>query len=107
MRKRLLLSLMTVLLGIGGCAVRKDWFANGGSRADGTVQLSYTWGLFEQPVVDGAQGVAIATSRCSAWGCNGAEPFGGLVTRCNSVDYQGHCNGWIATAVYQCIGSPR
>ncbi|QJD30915.1 YecR family lipoprotein [Methylococcus geothermalis] len=63
---------VALLLGIAGCAVRKDWFATGGSRADGTVQLSYTWRRFEQPVVDGAQGVALATSRCAAWGYSGA-----------------------------------
>jgi hypothetical protein len=107
MRKSSVVAPITFLLVIAGCAVRKDWFATGGSRSDGTVQLSYTWGLFEQPVVDAAQGVALATSRCAAWGYSGAEPFGGIVTRCNAVDNQGNCTNWIGTAVYQCIGNPQ
>jgi YecR-like lipoprotein len=106
MRKCFVPWILAALLAASACAVRKDWFASGGSRADGTVQLSYTWGLFEQPVVDGAQGVALAASKCAGWGYSGAEPFGGAVTRCNSVDYQGNCNGWVATVVYQCVGNP-
>jgi len=93
MVKRLVLMVVIAVLGVAGCAVRKDWFASGGSRADGTVQLSVTWGLFEKPVVDGAQGVALAKSKCEVWGYTGAQPFGGVFTQCNSTDYQGNCNG--------------
>jgi hypothetical protein len=107
MTKRVaLLMVVVAVLGVVGCAVRKDWFASGGSRADGVAQLSVTWAQFEKPVVAPNQGLALARSKCGAWGYTDAEPFGGQVTKCNSRDYQGNCNGWVATASYQCIGSP-
>ncbi|HUI26107.1 MAG TPA: YecR family lipoprotein [Candidatus Kryptonia bacterium] len=57
-------------------------------------------------MVDPNQGLAPARAKCGAWGYTDAEPFGGQVTKCNSTDYQGNRNGWVATASYQCIGSP-
>ena len=35
-----------------GCAVTKIPVPTGGSRSDGTVQLSYEYGLFQVPKVD-------------------------------------------------------
>jgi hypothetical protein len=36
-------------VGVLGCAAKKDLVATGGSRADGTVDLSYELGLYENP----------------------------------------------------------
>ena len=108
MSKRVLVvALVVAALGFASCSAQKHWFASGGSRADGVVHLSYTWALFEKPVVDPSEGVALATSKCAGWGYTSAQPFGGIVSRCNSTNYQGKCNGWIATAEYQCVGSPK
>src|SRR5262245_60232952 len=97
---------MLALLTLAGCSVKKQWFANGGSRSNGTVELAVTWALFEVPIVDAAQGYALASAKCANWGFTNAEAFGGTNTRCNAVDYQGSCIGWIATATYQCVGAP-
>jgi hypothetical protein len=47
---------------LSGCATKKDLVPTGGSRADGTVNLSYEYGGIEQPQIDIAQGTAAATS---------------------------------------------
>ena len=104
--KKVLFCLVAGLL-LAGCATTKDWAATGGSRSDGTVKLSYEYGLFEAPHVNDEQGVALATGRCSAWGYSGAEAFGGVTKVCNSPDGMGGCNGWLVTREYQCLGNPE
>ena len=100
MKHLLLLSLVAVLT---GCATQKEWVASGGSRADGTVRLSYEYALFEQPQVNDAQGLAVAKTRCVAWGYQEAEAFGMALRTCNNMTSSG-CNSWIVTRIYQCIG---
>jgi hypothetical protein len=93
-----------VIIFIQGCAVQKQLVPTGGSRADGTVKLSYEYGLFEAPKLDAQQGLSAAQRRCAAWGYNGAEPFGGSTQTCiNSSN--GGCNRWLASIEYQCSGS--
>jgi hypothetical protein len=90
-----------------GCAVQKTLVPTGGSRSDGTVKLSYTYGAFETPQVDMSQGRAAAAQRCAAWGYSDAEPFGGSTNICNSHDAYGSCMSTTVTIEYQCIGSPE
>jgi hypothetical protein len=89
-----------------GCTVQKQLVPTGGSRADGTVSLSYEFGMFERPQVDGTQGVVAAQQRCAAWGYSGAEPFGGSLNRCQAADGYGNCVRTLVTVTYQCTGSP-
>lgn len=90
---------------LSGCATQKNLQATGGSKSDGTVELSFQYGLFEKPEVNWAQGVQIARSRCQAWGYSDAEAFGGTESTCNQHNGYGNCIDTVVTATYQCIGS--
>ncbi|WP_366145496.1 YecR family lipoprotein [Methylovulum sp.] len=76
----------------------------GGSRSDGTVKLSFEYGMFEVPKLDEQQGLSVAKQRCAAWGYTGTEPFGGSTKTCTSSSNSG-CNRWLVTVEYQCTGS--
>jgi len=102
-----LVSLFALLVAISGCATQKVLQATGGSRSDGTVELSYEYGAFEQPQVQWEQGLATARQRCAAWGYPDAEAFGGQKSECNYRDLYGNCARWFVTVTYQCIGGPE
>ena len=102
----LLAASVLVIMSIQGCAVNKQLTPTGGSRADGTVRLSFEYGAFEVPKLDGQQGMIVAQQRCAAWGYTGAEPFGGSTKTCSSPSSSG-CNRWLVTVEYQCTGTPR
>ena len=89
------------IMSILGCAVDKQLTATGGSRADGIVKLSYEYGLFERPQLDGQQGITEARQRCSAWGYRNAQPFDGARQKC--INHDGtNCLRWLVTIDYQC-----
>lgn len=89
-----------------GCATTKDWSATGGSRADGTVRLSYEFGPFEKPELNEQQAVTLAAQRCKTWGYTGAEAFGGATSVCNLPSGGfGGCSRWLVTKEYQCTGT--
>jgi hypothetical protein len=94
--------MITTLL-VSACAVHKELVPTGGSRSDGTVKMSFEVGPFEQPQIDGQQGIYSATQRCKAWGYSGAEPFGGATTICQN----GNCTRRMVTFEYQCTGKPE
>jgi len=98
------ITTLCVLVFLLGCAVQKDWVATGGSRADGTIRLSYEYGFLESPQVSESQAVSLAAQRCAVWGYDGAEAFGGTITNCNQPDGFGGCNRWLVTAEFQCLG---
>lgn len=104
MRTRVL--AIAIALSLSGCAVQKQLVPTGGSRSDGTVELSFTHTKFEKPQVDGAQGLRAASERCAAWGYQGAEAFGGHKQICQSQDMYG-CNQWLVTKQYQCTGANK
>lgn len=91
---------------LAGCTVQKELVPIGGSRADGTVLLSYEVGLYEKPQIDHAAGRAAALRTCNGWGYSGAEPFGGATDRCISRNGYGHCMAWRVNIPYQCTGAP-
>jgi hypothetical protein len=93
------------LIYLAGCAVQKEWTATGGSRADGTVELAFEYGVFEKPRVDNAQGVDLAASMCAGWGYTGSQPFGAM-TKCEASDAYGNCLRTLVTRKYQCLGAP-
>lgn len=92
------------VLALAGCATPMDMQATGGSRSDGTVELSYEYGLFQRPVVDMARAEVTATQRCQAWGYRAAEPFGGQINHCNQYNGYGNCLDMFVTVKYQCTG---
>lgn len=102
--KNFVLATATVAL-LTGCVTAKEWTAMGGSRADGTVRLSYEVWEMELPRVDEAQGIEVATRHCRSWGYNGAEPFRGTTRECSHVNGSGSCSFWIVSKDYQCIGT--
>lgn len=86
-----------------GCAkkVPKYWEAAGGSRADATVIVGYTYTpQFEIPVPDDTQAHAEAVKRCRAWGYQEAEAFGLVTKRCQDPQ----CVEMLVTQQYQCLG---
>ena len=107
MKTKPLLSLLFILITLTGCASIKALQATGGSRADGVVELSYEYGMFEKPQVQWDQGLVTATERCKAWGYQSAKAFGGTTSQCQAYNGYGNCVRYFVTAKYQCIGSPQ
>ena len=107
MKALLVPSLVLLLASLIGCAVPRVGVPMGGSRSDGTVQMGYEYGLFQQPLLDVATTTANASQTCAGWGYQGAQPFGSTMTRCESVNAQGGCVLWLVTIPYQCVGGPH
>jgi len=101
------LGMGAIALSLTGCVVNKELVPTGGSRSDGTVVLSYTYGLFEQPKIDAVQGQQSAAQRCRAWGYSEAEAFGGSTQQCLSHDMYGSCTMVQVNVQYQCIGADK
>jgi hypothetical protein len=93
---------------VSGCTTQaaKELVATGGSRADGTVSLSFEYAPYEEPQIDQAKGVATASERCAIWGYSAAQPFGGISRQCQYANQYG-CMRWTATMTYQCSGKPK
>jgi hypothetical protein len=100
------IAAMIAVFWIAGCSTQKDLVATGGSRADGTVALSYDYGMFEAPHVDLEQGTKTAASTCEVWGYTGANAFGGDTRQCQAFNGYGSCIHWLVTRRYQCTGAP-
>jgi hypothetical protein len=103
MRKLLLLVMLAFV--VTGCSSRKDFYATGGSRADGSIDMAYDFKPFETPIVDPKQAESIANSKCAVWGYNRAEPFGGQTQNCQVRDGWGNCTAGQMIVKYQCIGN--
>jgi hypothetical protein len=97
------IAVAMIALLLQGCATQKTMVPTGGSKADGTVKLSYEFGMFEAPKVDMRQGTSAANKRCASWGYTGAEPFGGQTKTC-TANSGGSCNNWLVTVEFQCTG---
>lgn len=105
MTKSIRVAAATVLaVSMLGCAVgERTLMPTGGSRADGTVRMSYELGLFDAPRIDHSKTLAKASERCSAWGYDRAEAFGGQTRICQSASLLGDCVQWLVTIEFQCI----
>ncbi|RJG10952.1 hypothetical protein D3879_14835 [Pseudomonas cavernicola] len=101
---KVLLTLATAVV-VSGCAVKKDFYATGGSRADGTVDMAYDFRQFEKPVINQQQALSIAKSKCAVWGYGDAEAFGGMTQNCQQRDGWGTCVAGQTVIKYQCIGN--
>lgn len=97
------LTLIALALSAMSCATVVVPQATGGSRADGVVEFSYSYGGFQVPQPDWPTADSQAVNRCGVWGYTGAERFGGGTQQCTNV-YGGSCNAWIVTVSYQCTG---
>lgn len=96
--------MLAVVLALSGCAVQKQMIAMGGSKADGTIKMGYSYGMFEVPKVDMTQAAALAAQKCKIWGYESAEPFGGQISNCSRPTSSG-CAQTDVYIEYQCIGS--
>jgi hypothetical protein len=94
--------LLIAVFALTACATNITPQATGGSKADGTVTLSYEYGVFEKPVVDWSVAGATAKQRCKAWHYKNAEAFGGAQTRCLAADGYGGCTRTQVNVTYQC-----
>ena len=99
-------TLVLVALALVGCSTHKQLVPTGGSRADGTVTLSYEYGPLENPQLNLAQGLAAAQERCHAWGYSNAEAFGGETRQCQIPSQYG-CSRWFVSTTYQCTGTNK
>ena len=95
-----------VALALISCARNKELVPTGGSRADGTVHLSFEHGNLEIPKLNMEQGLVAARERCRAWGYTDAEPFGGQQRHCQLPNDYG-CARWLVTLTYQCLGANK
>lgn len=75
----------------------------GGSKADGTVRMGYTYGMFENAKVDLMQAGELAARKCKTWGYDGAEAFGGQSSVCAQMGAYG-CERTNVSVEYQCTG---
>jgi hypothetical protein len=103
--KRFLAAAVAALL-LTSCATPVTPEATGGSRADGTVRVSFEYGYYEIPVVDWSNALSSAQKSCSAWGYSGAQKFGGQTQQCEQADAYGECMRTLVTVTYQCTGHP-
>jgi hypothetical protein len=94
--------LITITIFLSACAIQKNWEATGGSKADGVIELSYTYGMFENPQLSEQQALDLAIQKCSAWGYKKAEAFGGAFSKCSLMTPNG-CSQYLVTKGYQCI----
>jgi len=98
-------AFVSALLLLSACSVKRDFYAIGGSRADGTIDLAYDFKMFEKSVVNKDQAFAMAKSKCGRWGYNDAEPFGGQVESCQARNGYGDCLRGQVIVKFQCLGS--
>jgi hypothetical protein len=99
--KESVIVLLVALLSTG-CAVQKNYGASGGSKSDGTVKMSYTYGAFQIPKVNEAGALKMATSRCNSWGYDSAQSFDFVDKRCQQYSADMGCIAWIVTKEFQC-----
>lgn len=100
-KKQLIVIFFTTAF-IAGCATIKIPQATGGSRADGIVEMSYSYDPFEIPEVQWDQALRDATERCKDWGYQQAKHFNGSRKECESY-YNGNCTSTLVTIKYQCL----
>ena len=96
------LFFLATLVLLTGCATQKILTPTGGSKADGTVVLSYEYGMFEQPIVDHVAAQALAKKRCAAWRYKNAEAFGSGTSDCLAYNGYGNCVRQRVNVIYQC-----
>lgn len=97
--------LLLVITALVGCSVKRNFYATGGSRADGVIDMAYDYKPNENTVINKKQAYTIARSKCAAWGYANAEAFGGQANICTLPSGSKGCAAWQVTIKYQCLGS--
>ena len=92
---------------LSACAVQKTMVPTGGSRADGTVEMSYEIGDMQTAKIDMKQAGKDAARRCQAWGYADAEPFGGEKRQCQKSGGLSGCSRTFVSMQFQCIGAAK
>ena len=105
--KEIHVALLLAIAVMTGCTHIKVPVPTGGSRADGTVELSYKLGSLENAQIDWESVQLTAKQRCAGWGYSNAEQFGGQKSICSSADPRLGCLTYLVTVTYQCTGAPR
>ena len=100
MKKFTLILFCFVLL--YGCKVNKYLYVTGGSKADGTLTMSYEYGAFEKPVIQWEEAKQRALQYCKSWGYSGFQFFDRGTQECISWGNSG-CNRWRVTFTCQCM----
>ena len=98
--KTLILCILLIALS-SGCAVQKSYGSSGGSKADGIVKMSYSYGGGDVPSVDPTEALGKAIKRCKVWGYTNAESFEYESKVCQASNQYG-CVAWMVTKEYQC-----
>src|SRR5215469_4366612 len=99
-------AVLAALLLVGACATNVDMVPTNGSRADGTIDMSFQYGIFQKPIVDTDKAMAQAQETCHGWGYTGARPFGGSNQTCLVRNGYGNCLRVQVDVRFQCTGSP-
>lgn len=98
---------LVTALAATGCSVNKALVPTGGSRSDGTVELSYEIAALQKAEVDMEKASKAAKERCRAWGYGNAHPFGGQRRDCQQYSNQYGCVRYLVTVTFQCSGASR
>lgn len=91
------------VLALNGCETVKTLNATGGSKSDGTVVMSYTYGMLEKPIIQLDAALVSATKRCKAWGYSKAEAFDSGNETCITYNSYGNCVSMRVDVTYQCL----
>lgn len=103
MNKHKVLLVAGLAVAATACATVTQMTPISGSRADGTVRLGFTQGMFEKADIDMEAALQQAVARCRAWGYESAEPFGSAQSVCQASNAYG-CTQTLVTVEYQCLG---
>jgi hypothetical protein len=100
--------MLLVLIFVGGCVGVVPLESSGGSKADGIVEFSHTYGVLRRP--DGPvitdQVIQEATEICAGWGYADARSLKGKTQECFDKNENG-CMSYTYTYKFQCIDRPE
>ncbi|HAG52957.1 MAG TPA: hypothetical protein DCL21_04130 [Alphaproteobacteria bacterium] len=99
MKKILVVCLVSIL---AGCSVNKELRSIDGSKSDAIIEMGYTYGGFEKPIVNWDGGLSKARVLCQNWGFKDAEKFDVAYKSCQFYTSGGHCGELMTKVKYQC-----
>ena len=99
------LTLIALLVLASGCTTYKLWNEAGSDQDTATVDLSYEYRKYENPMVDERAGVEMAKQRCKYWGYPSAQRKGDNRECLDGVEES--CNRWRVTRQYRCLKDTR
>lgn len=97
------LVLVASILTASGCATQVVPTVAGGSRADGMVVLTGSYGLWRRGEIDWSAALDNALETCKGWGYKGAKPLTRYQWRCTAETPIGCANNDVAVR-FQCTG---